>query len=149
MPSQCRGRRGPGPGDATRQQRRALADPLRHHPQQSRSRQSSPSLPSRHPRAGQTIPRPATFIRRLRERHNEVLRLLTDRRVPFDNNQAERDLRMPKLKQKTSGYFHSDTGAGDVAIICSYLSTLCKQFDDLFNSLVLTFQGHPPMPQLE
>jgi len=89
------------------------------------------------------------LIRRLRERRNEVLRFLTDRRVPFDNNQAERDLRIPKLKQKASGCFRSDTGAGDFAIIRSYLSTLRKQSDDLFNPLVLTFQGRPPMPQLE
>jgi len=52
---------------------------------------------------------------------------------------------MPKLKQKASGC-HSDTGAGDFAIIRSYLSTLRKQSDDLFNSLVLTFQGAPNAP---
>ena len=56
---------------------------------------------------------------------------------------------MPKLKQKVSGCFRSDTGAGDFAIIRSYLSTLRKQSDDLFDSLVLTFQGYPPMPKLE
>jgi len=56
---------------------------------------------------------------------------------------------MPKFKQKASGCFRSDTGAGDFAIIRSYLSTLRKQSDDLFNALVLTFQGRPPMPQLE
>jgi len=59
------------------------------------------------------------LVRQLRKRRNEVLRFLTDRRVPFDNNQAERDLRMPKLKQKASGCFRSDTGAGDFAIIRS------------------------------
>jgi len=116
---------------------------------ESRSRQSSPSPPSWHPRAGQTIPPGLHLIRRLRERRNEALRFLTDWRVPFDNNQTERDLRMPKFKQKASGCFRSDTGAGDFAIIRSYLSTLRKQSDDLFNALVLTFQGRPPMPQLE
>jgi len=89
------------------------------------------------------------LIRRLREHRNEVLRFLTDRRVPFDNNQAERDLRMPKLKQKVFSYFRSKTGGDAFAIIRSYLSTRRKQSDDLFNSLVLMFQGQPPMPQLE
>jgi len=119
-------------------------------PSSAKAEAGNPPRPRRPGTRGRVKQSPAcNLIRQLRERRNEVLRLLTDRRVPFDNNQAERDLRMPKLKQKTSGCFHSDTGAGDVAIICSYLSTLRKQSDDLFNSLVLTFQGHPPMPQLE
>jgi len=54
---------------------------------------------------------------------------------------------MLKLKQKVSGCFRSDTGAEDFAIIRSYLSTLRKQSDDMFNLLVLTtFQG-PLMSQ--
>jgi len=54
---------------------------------------------------------------------------------------------MPKLKQKVSGCFRSETGGDAFAIIRSYLATRRKQ--DLFNSLVLTFQGQSPMPQLE
>ena len=106
-----------------------------------------PRRPSTRRRVKQSLA--CNLIRRLREYRNEVLRFLTDRRVPFDNNQAERDLRMPKLKQKISGCFRSETGGDAFAIIRSCLSTRRKQSDDLFNSLVLTFRGQPPMPQLE
>jgi transposase len=44
------------------------------------------------------------LIQRLREKRRDVLRFLTDLRIPFDNNQAERDIRMPKLKQKVNRY---------------------------------------------
>jgi len=110
----------------------------------------NPPRPRRPGTRGRVTQSPAgNLIRRLRERRNEVLRFLTDLRAPFDNNPAERDLRMPKLKQKVPGCFRSNTGTGDFAIIRSYLSTLRKQSDDMFNSLVLTFQGRPQMPQLE
>ena len=88
------------------------------------------------------------LIKRLGDNREAVLRFVTDLRVPFDNNLAERDIRMPKLKQKVSGCFRSDQGVAHFAIIRSYLSTLRKQSADLFKSLVLTFQGRPPMPRL-
>jgi len=88
------------------------------------------------------------LIKRLSEKRDAVLRFVTDLRVPFDNNQAERDVRMPKLKQKVSGCFRSDQGIAHFADIRSYLSTLRKQSADIFKSLVLTFQGSPPMPRL-
>jgi len=56
---------------------------------------------------------------------------------------------MPKLKQKASGGFRSETGVGAFATIRSYLSTLRKQSADLFAALVLTFQGSPPIPHIE
>jgi transposase len=88
------------------------------------------------------------LVARLRTHRDEVLRFVTDLRVPFDNNQAERDLRMPKLKQKVSGCFRSPEGAAAFATVRSYLSTLRKQSIDLYPALVMTFRGQPPMPHL-
>jgi transposase len=88
------------------------------------------------------------LLDRLRKHRAGVLRFLTDLTVPFDNNQAERDIRMPKLKQKVSGCFRSEAGARDFATIRSYLSTLRKQSIDTYQALVATFQGNPPMPRL-
>jgi transposase len=88
------------------------------------------------------------LVKRLSVNRDAVLRFVTDLRVPFDNNQAERDVRMPKLKQKVSGCFRSDRGIAHFADIRSYLSTLRKQSADIFKSLVLAFQGSPPMPRL-
>jgi len=111
----------------------------------SKAEAGNPPRPRRPGTRGRVKQSPVcNLIRRLRDRRNEVLRFLTDLRVPFDNNQAERDLRMPKLKQKVSGCFHSDTGAGDFAIIRFYLSTLRKQSDDLYQLAHPDLPGPPP-----
>jgi transposase len=82
----------------------------------------------------------------LRQHADDFLRFLTDLRVPFDNNPAERDIRMPKLKQKTSGCFRTVNGAESFCTIRSYLATLRKQGRDVFHALTLAFQGRPPNP---
>ena len=98
----------------------------------------NPPRPCRPGTRGRVKQSPAcNLIRRLREHRNEVLRFLTDLRVPFDNNQAERDLRRPKLKQKISGCFRSETGEDAFTIIRSCLSTRRKQSDDLYQMLQL------------
>jgi transposase len=71
------------------------------------------------------------LLLRLSTRRQDVLRFLTDPRVPFTNNLAERDGRMTKLRQKISGGFRSEDGAKDFAVIRSLLSTARKQQWDL------------------
>jgi len=67
------------------------------------------------------------LLLRLHAFQADVLRFLSHLEVPFTNNQAERDLRMMKLKQKISGGFRSPKGASDFACIRSVLSTARKQ----------------------
>jgi transposase len=67
------------------------------------------------------------LIFRLATRKQDTLRFLHDPAVPFTNNQAERDGRMMKLRQKISGGFRSLEGATDFAVIRSFLSTAKKQ----------------------
>ena len=75
------------------------------------------------------------LLLRLSTRKPDVLRFLTDFRVPFTNNLAERDGRMMKLRQKISGGFRSAQGAEDFATIRSLLSTARKQNWDLLQTL--------------
>jgi transposase len=78
----------------------------------------------------------------------EILRFMNDFSIPFDNNQAERDIRMMKLRQKISGSFRTLQGAKDFCTIRSYLSTLRKQGRDIIQALKHIFQGAPIIPAL-
>jgi len=67
------------------------------------------------------------LLLRLDTRRQDVLRFLSDPGVPFTNNQAERDGRMMKLRQKISGGLRCDNAAAEFSVIHSLLSTAKKQ----------------------
>jgi len=96
--------------------------------------------------------RPQTKAQNLLDRltvyRDEVLAFLHDLRVPFDNNQAERDLRMLKVQQKISGGFRTATGAAAFARLRGYVSTLRKQGLPVLAALESVFAGSPLMPSL-
>lgn len=81
------------------------------------------------------------LLRRMRDKREEVMRFMSDFSVPFDNNQAERDLRMIKVQQKVSGCFRSEKGAESFCVISSFISTIRKQGINLMESIKSTFAG--------
>ena len=76
-------------------------------------------------------------------RKDQILKFFVKEYVPFDNNLAERDLRMIKLKQKISGCFRTKTGAKTFCRIRSYISTLRKQGYNVLDSIQLAIEGNP------
>jgi len=86
------------------------------------------------------------LARRIRRRIDDYLRFATDLRVPFDNNAAERDIRMVKIKQKVSGCLRTLTGAQDFAAMRSYLSTAAKHGRRPFDVLTELTSGNVWIP---
>ena len=76
-----------------------------------------------------------TLLLRLQTRRDDVLRFLTDPRVPFTKNLAEQTARMMKLRQKISGGFRSEQGANDFAVIRPLIATAKKQSWNVLETL--------------
>ena len=75
------------------------------------------------------------LLRRLRDYKEDTLRFLENPEVSFTNNQAERDLRMVKTKQKVSGGFRTKQGADEFAILRGFLSCARKHNLNLLQAL--------------
>jgi transposase len=81
------------------------------------------------------------LVERFAAFEDEILAFAEDFNIPFDNNQAERDLRMMKLQQKISGCFRSRTGAEIFCRIRGYISTNKKQSFNILAALQNAFHG--------
>ena len=90
------------------------------------------------------------LARRMRDRLHDYLHFAHDPlRYPFDNNAAEREIRMVKLRQKVSGGMRTLIGAQQFCAIRSYLATAAKHTINLLDALTALAAGHPWLPETQ
>ena len=79
------------------------------------------------------------LVERLAKYKESVCLFIRNFNVPFDNNQAERDIRMIKVKTKVSGCFRTEEGARDCLKIMSYIGTAHKQGYNAYEAIRYIF----------
>jgi len=115
-----------------------LADGLRANPPPANPPPATRGRPRQSP--------PKNLLDRLLTHKAGVLAFMADFRIPFDNNLAERDIRMIKVKQKIAGTFRTQTGADTFCSLRAYISTARKQGLNAIVALFQAFLGQPFIP---
>lgn len=105
-----------------------------------------PPPPEKKKRGRTAKTKPRNLLERLDKFREQTLAFMYNANVPFDNNLAERDLRMIKIQQKISGTFRTMSGARTFSSIRSYLSTARKNGIGAFDALTALYAGHPFIP---
>lgn len=90
--------------------------------------------------------KPRNLLERFDEHRQKVLAFMYDFNVPFENNLAERDIRMMKVQQKISGRFRTEEGAKAFCRIRSYISTARKNAVGAIDALARVFKGTAFVP---
>ena len=103
-----------------------------------------PKDPHKRGRPKQTTAR--NLLDRLQTHKGKYLAFMYDFNVPFDNNLAERDIRMLKLYMKISGCFRTFMGASHFCRIRSYISTVKKNKLNILSSIQNIFNNSPFIP---
>ncbi len=93
--------------------------------------------------------KPKNLLDRFVGYKGDILRFMYDFEVPFDNNQAERDVRMMKVQQKISGTFRSVQGARSFCRIRGYISTMKKNNLPVIDAIGAVFNGKPFVPFMD
>lgn len=126
--------------DFSKEYDRLVEEGLKANPQQKRA----DGMPKKRGRVKQTPARNLLTI--FKTKKYTVLAFMYDFQVPFDNNLAERDVRMMKLKQKISGCFRTREGGDIFCAIRGYVSTARKNGLNAFDALRLAFHKKPYLP---